>query len=229
MTKPICIVQNWEAESPGYLSTYLDENQLAYRVVANYGNEALPVADDIEALIILGTPISARSYRDHDNLVRLFALAAAAVRKDIPTLGICFGGQLLSRVLGADVVRNDVREIGLYKVQLTDAGRGDRLFAGLGPELDVFHWHADTFMIPDGATLLATSATCTNQAFRRNNAVAVQFHIEPTVDEVPHWCDAYTEELTEEGLTKDGIVSAYREKADQMKALSYRLMQNLLG
>lgn len=229
MTKPICIVQNWEAESPGFLSAYLDDKRLAYKVVANHANEALLAVDDIEALIVLGTPISARSYRDHENLVRLFALASAAVRKDIPTLGICFGGQLLARVLGADVVRNDVREIGMYKVQLTDAGRDDRLFAGLGPELDVFHWHGDTFMIPDGATLLATSETCTNQSFRKDNTVAVQFHIEPTVDEVPNWCDAYTEELDEEGLTKDGIVTAYREKADQMKALSYRLMQNFLG
>jgi len=229
MTKPICIVQNWEAESPGYLSAYLEDNQLPYNVAKNYADEALPSADDIEALIILGTPISARSYREHDNLVRLFAMVSDAMRKDIPILGICFGGQLVARVLGADVVRNDVREIGLYRVQLTDAGREDKLFAGLDPELDVFHWHADTFMIPRGATLLATSETCTNQAFRKNNTVAVQFHIEPTVDEVPLWCDVYTEELTEEGLTKEGIVTAYREKADRMQALSYSLMKNFLG
>ena len=151
------------------------------------------------------------------------------MRKDIPVLGICFGGQLLARVLGADVFRNRVREIGQYRVKLTDAGRNDRLFAGLGPELDVFHWHADTFTIPHGATLLATGETCANQAFRKNNAVAVQFHIEPTVDEVPLWCDAYTDELAEEGLTKEDIVTAYRENAERMQALSYRLMQNFLG
>ena len=229
MTKPICIVQNWAAESPGYLATYLEDNQRPYQVAKNYTNEALPSADDIEALIILGTPISARNYREHENLVSLFALASAAVRKDIPILGICFGGQLLARVLGAGVVRNDVRELGLYRVQLTDAGCEDKLFVGLGPELDVFHWHSDTFKIPHGASLLATSETCTNQAFRKKNAVAVQFHIEPTIDEVPIWCDAYPEELAEEGLTKEGLVAAYREKADQMKALSYRLMQNFLG
>jgi len=229
MTKPICIVQNWEAESPGYLATFLEDNQLPYNVVKNYANESLPIADDIEALIILGTPISALNYREHDNLVRLFALVSAAVRKDIPLLGICFGGQLVARVLGADVIRNDVRELGLYRVQLTDAGREDKLFTGLGTELDVFHWHSDTFMIPHGATLLATSETCTNQAFRKNNAVAVQFHIEPTIDEVPVWCDAYPEELAEEGLTKEGLVIVYREKADRMQQLSYHLMQNFLS
>ena len=227
--KPVLFVQNWEAESAGNLADYLDDNNVRYNVVKTFDGEALPAVGDIEAAIILGNPISVRDYQKHDYLKRLFAFLADSVRADIPLLGICFGGQLLAKVLGADVVRNEVREIGLYRATLTDEGRQDKLFAGFGPELEVFHWHADTFMIPHGATLLATGETCRNQAFRKGNAVAIQFHPEPRADEIPTWCDVYAEELAEEGLTKNRLVSDYAAEADQMKQLSYRLMQNFLG
>lgn len=226
--KPVCIVQNWAPESSGHLADFLHENNVPYNVVRTYLGEALPKPTDIEATIVLGTPISVRDYLQHENLKRLFAFVAASVKHDLPFLGICFGGQFLARVLGADVNRNPVREIGIYKATLTDEGLQDKLFAGLSQEIDVFHWHADTFQIPFGAVLLATGETCRNQAFRKGNAVGIQFHIEPRADEVPLWCDEYMSELAEEGKTKEQIVSSYAAKADQMKRLSYQLMQNFL-
>jgi GMP synthase-like glutamine amidotransferase len=226
--KPVAIVQNWAAESAGNLSDYLDDNQIAYQVIKAFDGEQLPKVNDLSAAIVLGTPISVRDYRSHEYLTRLFAFMSDAVLRDLPLLAICFGGQLLARVLGAEVTRNPVREIGLYQTELTSDGLNDKLFDSLGSSLEVFHWHADTFQIPSGATLLATGKTCTNQAFRKGNAVGVQFHIEPRADEIPLWCDAYAAELAEEGLTKDQIVKDYQDKADQMKTLSYRLMQNFL-
>lgn len=227
--KPICIVQNWAPESAGNLADYLKDNSIPHNVVRSYEGEALPEVSSLEAAIVLGSPTSVGEYQKHEHLKRLFAFVAEAVRADLPILCICFGSQLLARVLGAEVVRNEVREIGLYKIALTEEGQKDGLFAGLGPELEVFHWHADTFKIPFGATLLATGDTCTNQAFRKNNAVGIQFHPEPRADEIPLWCDAYPEELAEEGLIKEKIVTTYNEKAEEMKQLSYRLMQNFLG
>ncbi|MEW5795103.1 MAG: type 1 glutamine amidotransferase [Candidatus Zixiibacteriota bacterium] len=227
--KPVCIVQNWAAESAGNLADYLAEQKIPYNVVRTYAGEALPEVASLEAAIVLGTPLSVRDYLRYEYLMRLFAFMASAVKHDLPFLGVCFGGQFLARVLGAEVRRNEVREIGLYKATLTEEGRQDPLFAGMPPELEVFHWHGDTFQIPFGATLLATGKTCRNQAFRKGKAVAIQFHIEPRADEVPLWCDAYQSELTEEGKTKEQIVSEYTAKAEQMKALSYRLMGNFLG
>jgi len=227
--KPVCVVQNWAPESPGHLADYLQENNVPYNVVRTYLGETLPMPTDIEAAIVLGTPISVRSYQEHEYLQKLFAFVAACIRHDLPFFGICFGGQFLARVLGADVNRNPVREIGIYKATLTDEGRRDKLFAGLPREIDVFHWHADTFQIPFGATLLATGETCRNQAYRKGNAVGIQFHIEPRIDEVPLWCDEYTQELAEEDKTKEQIVSAYAAQATQMKQLSYRLLKNFLS
>lgn len=226
--KPVCIVQNWAPESPGHLTDFLQENNVPYNVVRTYLGEALPKPNDIEAAVVLGTPISVRDYLQHEYLKRLFAFVAAAIKHDLPFFGICFGGQFLARVLGADVNRNPVREIGIYKATLTDEGIKDRLFAGLPREFDVFHWHGDTFQIPFGATLLATGEICRNQAFRKGNAVGIQFHIEPRTEEIPLWCDEYVSELAEEGKTKEQIVSSYATQANQMKQLSYRLMQNFL-
>jgi GMP synthase (glutamine-hydrolysing) len=229
MAKPVCIVRNWAPESPGHLADYLRENNVSYNVVRTYLGETLPRPEELDAAVVLGTPISVRDYLKHDYLKKLLAFMAAAVKHDLPFLGICFGGQFLARVLGADVTRNPVREIGIYKATFTDEGAKDKLFAGLPREFEVFHWHGDTFQIPFGATLLATGETCHNQAFRKGNAVGIQFHIEPRIDEVPLWCDEYTQELADEGKTKEQIVSTYTAKAEQMKQLSYRLMRNFLA
>ena len=226
--KPVCIVQNWAAESAGNLAEYLKEQSIPFNVVRAYEGEALPEVAAVDAAIVLGAPVSVRDYLKHEYLKRVFAFTATAVKHDLPFLGVCFGGQFLARVLGADVRRNEVREIGIYKATLTEEGRQDRLFAGFEPELDVFHWHGDTFNIPFGATLLATGETCRNQAFRKRNAVAIQFHIEPRVDEIPLWCDDYADELAEEGKTKAAIVADYTARADQMRALSFRIMKNFL-
>ena len=229
MTRPVCIIQNWAPESPGHLADYLKENNIPHNVVRTYLGESLPNVADLDAAIVLGTPTSVRDYLQYEYLKRLFAFMAAAVKHDVPLLGICFGGQFLARVLGADVGRNQVREIGIYKATLTDEGTADPLFAGLPREFEVFHWHGDTFQIPFGAALLATGETCRNQAFRKGNAVGVQFHIEPRPDELPLWCDEYTQELAEESKTKEQIVSSYTAKAEQMKQLSFRLMRNFLS
>ena len=125
--KPICIVQNWAPESPGFLVDYIKEEALPYNVVHNYDGETLPDPANIEAAIILGTPTSVRDYREHEYLRRLFGFMSELVRQDTPTLGICFGGQLLARVLGAEVTRNEVREIGIYTASLTDEGAADPL------------------------------------------------------------------------------------------------------
>lgn len=226
--KPICVVQNWAPESPGFLTDYLKENGLPYNVVRNHEGEALPEPENIEAAVVLGTPVSVRDYRDHEYLKKLFNFLSALVRRETPTLGICFGGQILARVLGAEVTRNEVREIGVYTASLTDEGAADPLFNGFAREFKVFHWHADTFAIPFGAELLATGATCRNQAFRKGRLAGVQFHIEPRTTEVPLWCDEYTSELAEEGLTKERIVEEYNAHADDFRRTSFRLMENFL-
>ena len=95
------------------------------------------------------------------------------IAQNKPVLGICLGAQLIAEVLGAHVRKNDQREIGFFP--LTGDGK---IFPA---EFMAFHWHGDTFGIPDGAVHLASSAACKNQAFiYRDKVLALQFHLETT-------------------------------------------------
>jgi GMP synthase (glutamine-hydrolysing) len=226
--KRLYIIQNWNVESPGLIADYLNSERIPFDVIRTFENQPMPSADTCEAVIVLGYPQSVNQYLEHDCLKALFSFMAALVRQDTPLLGICFGGQMLAKVLGATVERNPVREIGSYRVQLTEDGVDDPVFRSVEPQFDVFQWHADTFHIPHGATLLATGETCRNQAFRKGNAVGIQFHVEPTQDEIPLWCDEYAAELAEEHKTKAEIVADYIRNSEHLRQLSARMVADFL-
>jgi len=118
--------------------------------------------------------------------LRLIEQAAARGK---PVLGVCLGAQLVAKALGGRVYRNAEKEIGWFDVRFTEAARSDRLFAGRdGPEL-VFHWHGETFDLPAGAELLASSDLCRHQAFRvGRNVYGLQFHLEVTPEMIADWC-----------------------------------------
>jgi GMP synthase (glutamine-hydrolysing) len=109
------------------------------------------------------------------------------VKRDIPVLGVCLGAQLLAHALGANVFRGQQPEIGFAPVELTTEGRRDVIFNGVPSPVPVFHWHGDTFDLPVGAALLASSANYSNQAFRfGKRAYGLQFHLEP---DAPAWAE----------------------------------------
>jgi GMP synthase (glutamine-hydrolysing) len=140
-----------------------------------------------DALIVLGGPMSAND--DLGFLHEEVGIIARAIERQQPVLGICLGAQLLARALGAEVRRNPAPEIGWFPVELTQAGREDALLAQLSNPFHVFHWHSDTFDLPAGATLLASSEACRNQAFRVGQILyGFQFHPEVTPEMIADWC-----------------------------------------
>ncbi|MCX6627552.1 MAG: gamma-glutamyl-gamma-aminobutyrate hydrolase family protein [Candidatus Solibacter sp.] len=146
----------------------------------------LPDVAAYHALVFLGGPMSVN--QDLAFLRREMEFIREAVARRQPILGICLGAQLIARALGATVRRNSTREIGWYGLHFTQAAGNDRLFHGLSPET-VFHWHGETFDLPPGADLLASSDLCRNQAFRIGDAVyALQFHLEVTPEMIADWC-----------------------------------------
>jgi GMP synthase (glutamine-hydrolysing) len=138
-----------------------------------------------DALIFLGGPMSVND--DLPFLRREMELIRQAIARRQPILGICLGAQLIARALGATVRRNSAKEIGWYGLRFTEAAAGDRLLGGLSSET-VFHWHSETFDLPPGAELLASSDLCRNQAFRAGERVyGLQFHLEVTPEMIADW------------------------------------------
>jgi GMP synthase-like glutamine amidotransferase len=106
-----------------------------------------------------------------------------------PILGICLGAQLIAKALGSRVFPNDHKEVGWHPISLTPAAATDPLFKKMPKEMNVLHWHGDTFNLPKNAVHLARSTRCENQAFRYGkNTYGLQFHLEVTPGMLVSWC-----------------------------------------
>lgn len=185
--KRVLVLQNIWDDPPGYLGEILQEHGIPYDTI-NAEKEPLPDLINYDALIILGGPQNANAEDKYPYLAREKELLRQAVEQDIPSLGICLGGQLLASALGARVTRHSMTEIGFYRVQLTDEGKRDFLFQDLPDYQLVMHWHEDTFDIPEGAMRLATNENTFNQAFRfGRHAYGLQYHIELTPELLDIW------------------------------------------
>lgn len=143
-----------------------------------YSGEPLPSLDGTDLLIVMGGPMSVNDEADHPWLAAEKALIRAAVDRGVSVLGVCLGAQLIAAALGARVYRNRDKEIGWFPIERVDASDGCFRFPD---QADVFHWHSETFDLPDGAVLLARSAACENQAFQVGaTTIGLQFHLEMT-------------------------------------------------
>lgn len=139
------------------------------------------------ALIFMGGPMSVNDDLPYIH-EELDIIARAAARRQ-PVLGICLGAQLIAKAMGARVYRNAVKEVGWYPIHLTEAAAHDPLLASLESPREVLHWHGETFDLPEGATHLAWSPACRNQAFHIGKFLyGFQFHLEATPEMIADWC-----------------------------------------
>lgn len=149
-----------------------------------------------ELLIILGGPIGVYETDDYPFLTAEIALIEHRLSRDLPTVGICLGSQLIARALGGRVFKGSVKEIGWGTVDLTEEGRSSCLKALEGDDAVVLHWHGDTFDLPREATRLASNRNYENQAFGYGrNALALQFHLEADPRQLEEWYIGHAVEL----------------------------------
>ena len=142
---------------------------------------------DADALIFLGGSMSAND--DVSAIRREIEYIRDAIRLRKPVLGVCLGAQLIAKALGARVYPNSEKEIGWAPVMFTDAAQGDPLFSDVSGAEVVFHWHGETFELPGGAELLASSLACRHQAFRHGDRIyGLQFHLEVSPAMITQWC-----------------------------------------
>ena len=149
-----------------------------------------------DLLIVLGGPIGVYQNEEYPFLTGEIALLEKRLTADLPTLGVCLGSQLMARALGALVYPAAVKEIGWSPLVLSKAGT-ESCLCEFAPELTpVLHWHGDTFDLPRGATHLASTADCRNQAFSwGRNGLALQFHSEVTQQGLESWFIGHCAEI----------------------------------
>ena len=185
----VLVVQNTRTEGSGYLGELLANDGFTIHSV-NVKHEKLP-EKKYSLLVILGAPESA-----NDDLPYLQAeqkLIKKTVDDNIPVLGICLGSQLIAKTFGGKVYHGPKKEIGFYHDLKIDTN--SKLFSGFTNPFTVFHWHGDTFDLPEGAVRLAHSENYQNQAFQINSAVGLQFHLEVNAEMVNLWLDKTQEKL----------------------------------
>jgi len=162
----LLVFQHVAFEILGTLNPLLKKRGFRIRYV-NFDREpaAQPKIEGYDGIVVLGGPMSVYDVVEYPNLETEMALLREAIHREIPILGICLGAQLIARALGADVAPNPEKEIGWYDVSASDAARADPFFSHFGDVEKIFQWHGDTFAIPDGAVALASTPTCSNQAY----------------------------------------------------------------
>lgn len=151
-------------------------------------------AQSFAGLCFMGGPMSVND--DLPWIAQVCGLIRDAVAREVPVLGHCLGGQLMAKALGAPVTRNAVKEIGWGAVQVLDHPEARRWLGDDLQEFLSFHWHGETFAIPQGATRLMESAWCVNQAYVLNDRhIGMQCHVEMTPELIRAWCRDWAKEV----------------------------------
>ncbi|MGH2628934.1 MAG: type 1 glutamine amidotransferase, partial [Actinomycetota bacterium] len=212
------ILQHEEPTPPGLVTEWLDSHGAIVDVLRIDIDDRVVDPTEYDLVVSLGSEFAA--FDDTKPFVpREAALMRRAVDADVPILGLCFGGQLLARVLGAEVSRSDESEIGWLPVRSTDPE--------LVPEGPWFQWHFDTFTAPPGATVIAESDLGT-QAFVAGRSLGLQFHPEVTPEIMDEWVRSYRHELDAEGVPPDDLLEETRRRAPGSRKSSWQLLERYL-
>ena len=199
----VLLVQNTRIEGSGYLGELLQNDGFEITSV-NAKHEELP-KEKFSMIVILGAPESAND--DLPYLKKEQELIKDCVGENIPVLGICLGSQLIAKTFGGKVYSGPKKEIGFYND--LKVSNESSLFSGCSNPLTVFHWHGDTFDLPENAVRLVSSEHYLNQAFQYKSAIGLQFHLEVNEKMVNLWLDN-----TEEQLEKIPYIEPQKIRSD---------------
>jgi GMP synthase-like glutamine amidotransferase len=228
--KPVVIFRHAASEGPGYFATYLDRRSVPWRVIRVDEGEPIPESPhEASGLAFMGGPMSVND--DLPWIAPTLGLIRAAVDAGIPVLGHCLGGQLIAKALGGMVTRNPVKEIGWGKVDVLENGAE---WFGSGGSFTSFHWHGETFSIPQGAMRILSSLHCANQAFVLGPHLAMQCHVEMTPELIRAWCRNWEKEVESLARRQPSVqtpaemTEAIEEKAKTLNSVADRVYDRWL-
>lgn len=193
--KPIAVIRHSPTEGPGHFATFLGQHALPWNLIRIDAGDSVPASpDEFSGLCLMGGPMSVNDKLPW--IPPLLTLIRQMMAADKPVIGHCLGGQLMSRALGGIVSSNPVKEIGWAPVRVIDSPLA-REWLGNTLEFESFHWHGETFSIPDGATRILESAACANQAFVLGKHLGMQCHVEMKREMIQTWCESGAEEISD--------------------------------
>jgi GMP synthase-like glutamine amidotransferase len=193
----LLVLQHISCEPPAAFEDELRSRGLDVTRVELDEGERPPDWREFPAIVVMGGPMGAYDETDHPWLVEEKRLLREAVAADVPVWGVCLGAQLLASALGARVYRGEEPEVGVLPVELTSAAAGDPVFRDVPSSFPALQWHGDSFDLPEGATLLASSPAYPHQAYRVGRSYGLQFHLEVALDLATEWGEvpAYAQSL----------------------------------
>lgn len=229
---PVAIFRHAPTEGPGYLAGFLGAHHIPSKLIAIDASDAVPQsAEGYSGLVFMGGPMSVND--DLPWIAQVEALIRDAVARDLPVLGHCLGGQLMSKALGGKVSRNPVKEIGWGEVAVADSDVA-RSWFGEPRRFNAFHWHGETFSLPQGATRLLSSAYCDNQAWAMGKHLALQCHVEMTADMIESWCEVGADEVVAAGASPavqstEEMMRLMADELPQLNAVADLLYRNWMA
>lgn len=193
----VLIIFNFDGCKLGQIGTALEEAGAEIEILRPHESEPIPdTHEHHDGIVVFGGIQNALADDSCPWLPGLVGLMRSFADNGRSVLGVCLGSQLLARACGAQNIIGGASEFGWQQVELTKEGRADPLFEGVPASFPIFQWHDDTFILPKGATRLATSRKVENQAFRTGRAAyGVQFHFEANRDVVSCWNEQFAEHL----------------------------------
>lgn len=215
---PIYIICHAECQPSAYLCHYFDQKNIAYKKL----NATLQQVSELDLNTLSGLVIMGGPYSVNESLPWLedeICFIQKAIEKNIPIMGVCFGAQLISKALNAEVAVAENTEIGWHNVTVDTSQLIDLPTLNLEKNIEVFEWHEDLYLMPDGVTPIFTGYNKENQGYLYGNILAMQFHLEMTEHMVHEWVDRYSDCLPETSLyvqCPEQILENLQEKLDNL-------------
>jgi GMP synthase (glutamine-hydrolysing) len=226
------VIRHLAFEDLGSLAPALERHGYAVRYFeAGVDDVSVISHESPELLIVLGGPIGVYETDVYPFLHDELAVIRERLLAELPVLGICLGAQLMAAALGARVYPGHGKEIGWSPLVPVGEMSGHHLLQPLfGTNVQVLHWHGDTFDLPAAATHLASSAMYRNQAFALGrHALALQFHPEVLGRSVERWLIGHAGELSSAKIDVPALRAISAAQAGVLEQAAAQLWDDWLG
>lgn len=220
-------LQHVPYEGIGFMREWIENKGYSVKGTQLYQDfDRFPSLEDFDFLIILGGSMNIYEEQEFPWIKKEKEFIQSAIEAKKMVLGICMGAQLIASILGAKVYKNEYEEIGWHRIYMKEnTGSRNKELSFFPNEFDVLQWHGDTFELPKGATLLAESKACKNQAFiMKDHVIALQFHLEFTKDIVKYVAQHEEEISSGEFVQTLEAILQYEDKFLESKKVLHRLL-----